>query len=170
MDRTKKETIVSALHAVFADATLVVVNRHSGLTVAESTDLRRQMGDAGATFRVIKNRLALRGLEGTPFKGLSDFFVGPTAIAYSSDPVAAARVTAAFSKKSEKLEIIGGGLGDVVLDPAGVKGLASLPSLDELQAKLVGLIQAPPAKVTGVLQASAGQLARVFAAYGSKEV
>ena len=169
MDRTTKETIVSALHGIFAEANLVVVNRYTGLTVAEATDLRRKMRGEGATFRVIKNRLALRALEGTPYAGLAEYFVGPTAIAYSHDPVAAAKVTAAFAKKSDKLEIVSGGLGDVVLDPDGVKGLASLPSLDELRAKLTGLIQAPSTKLAGVLQAPAGQLARVFSAYGSKE-
>lgn len=169
MNRDTKEQVASALHEVLESANLVVVTHFSGMTVAESTDLRRQMKEAGASFRVTKNSLAKRALEGTQFSSLSEMFSGPVAIAVSEDPVAAARVVVGFAKKNEKLVIVGGALGTDVLDPVGVKALAELPSLDELRAKLVGLVQAPATKVAGVLQAPAGQLARVCGAYGTKE-
>lgn len=169
VDRSQKEAIVASLHRIFAGATLVVVIRHSGLTVAEASDLRRQMRAAGAAYRVIKNRLARRALEGTGFTGLTEHFVGPTSIAFSSDPVAAAKVTVEYAKRSGKIVVLGGALGDVLLDPAGVGALASLPSLDALRAKLIGLLQAPAAKLAGVLQAPAGQLARVLNVYGSQD-
>ncbi|MFQ5958292.1 MAG: 50S ribosomal protein L10 [Alphaproteobacteria bacterium] len=167
MDRSQKEQIVATLHQIFADAALVVVTRPQGLTVAEATELRRQMGQAGATYRVIKNRLTRIAIEGTPYAALSDLFSGPTAIAYSEDPVAAAKVAVDYAKGNEKLVILGGALRENVLDGAGVKALATLPSLDELRGKLVGLLQAPATKVARVLQAPAGQLARVFNAYAT---
>jgi large subunit ribosomal protein L10 len=145
-----------------------VVTRQSGLTVAEVTDLRRKMRAAGAGYRVAKNRLARRALEGTKFTGLSDLLTGTTALAYSKDPVAAAKVAITYAKDNEKLSIAGGVLGNLVLDPEGIKALASLPSLDELRAKLVGLLQTPATRVATVLQAPAGQLARVFGAYAKK--
>ncbi|MDJ0951607.1 MAG: 50S ribosomal protein L10 [Alphaproteobacteria bacterium] len=169
MNRSEKEATVASLHQVFQDMALVVVTHQSGLTVAESTDLRRRMRDAGATYKVTKNRLTLRALEGTPFAGLASLFNGPTAIAFSTDPVAAAKVAVEFAKGNEKLVILGAGFGEEVLDANDVKALAALPSLDELRGKLVGLLQAPATKVAGVLQAPAGQLARVFSAYGSKD-
>ena len=169
MNRDQKEQVVSALHDVFNSVNLVVVTHYSGLTVAEATDLRRRMKDAGASFRVTKNRLVKRALEGTQYSSMSEMFSGPAAIAVSEDPVAAAKVAVAYSKENEKLVVVGGALGQDLLDPAGVKALAELPSLDELRAKLVGVIQAPATKVAGVLQAPAGQLARVVSAYGAKE-
>lgn len=168
MDRSQKEQIVAALHQVFAETALVVVTHQRGLTVAESTDLRRQMGEADATFRVTKNRLTMRALEGTPYAPLSELFSGPTAIAYSADPVAAAKVAVGYAKKNDKLVILGGAMGGKVLDPDAVKALASLPSLDELRGKIVGLLQAPAGNVAWVLQAPAGQLARVFNAYATE--
>lgn len=169
MDRTQKQDAVAALNQVFQDSTLVVVTHQTGLTVSESTDLRRRMRDAGATFKVTKNRLTLRALEGTQFNGLAPMFVGPTAIAYSTDPVAAAKVAVEFSKKNDKLVVLGAGFGDELLDADRVKALAALPSLDELRGKLVGLMQAPAGNIARVLQAPAGQLARVMGAYGSKD-
>lgn len=156
------------MNALFQDVSLVVVTRYKGLTVAEMTDLRGQMREAGAGFKVTKNRLTRLALAGTEFAGIGEMFTGPTAIAVSKDPVAAARVACGFAKKNDKLEIVGGALGKMVLDPAGVTALSKMPSLDELRGKLVGLLQAPATKVAGVVQAPAGQLARVFAAYADQ--
>lgn len=168
MDRSQKEQLVAALNQTFGEVALVVVTQQTGMTVAESADLRRQMRDAGAGFKVTKNRLTRRALEGTKFETLQALFSGPTGMAFSEDPVAAARVCAKYAKDNDKLTIVGGSLNGEVLDAAGVDALAKLPSLDELRGKLVGLIQAPAQKLVGVTQAPAGQLARVFSAYGSK--
>jgi large subunit ribosomal protein L10 len=169
VDRLQKEQLVSSLHETFVTSSLVVVTHQVGLTVAESTDLRRRMRAAGAGFKVTKNRLTRIALEGTPFQPLTSLFVGPTAIAFSEDPVVAAKVTVEFANRNTKLTILGGGLGDRVLDVNGVKALATLPSLDELRAKLIAMIQTPATRVAGVLQAPAGQLARVFNAYATKD-
>jgi len=169
VNRSEKAEAIAELTQTLKGANLVVITRQSGLTVAEVTDLRRKMRAAGASYKVAKNRLTLRALEGTDYKGIASLFKGPTAIAYSKDPVAAAKVVSAFAKTNEKLQIVGGSLGANVLDVEGVKALAELPSLDALRAKLLGLLQAPATKVAGVLQAPAGQLARVFSAYGSKD-
>jgi len=169
MDRTQKSEVVTTLHATFAEIGVVVVTRNLGLTVAQSTDLRQKMRDAGASFKVTKNRLAKIALKDTAYEPLSDLLTGPCALATSGDPVAAAKVAVDFAKTNDKLEIVGGAMGTVVLDVEGVKALASMPSLDELRAKLVGLIQAPAAKLATVTQAPAAQLARVFGAYASKE-
>lgn len=169
MERAKKEQLVTDLSGTFGDAALVVVTHQNGLTVAESTDLRRRMLAAGASFRVTKNRLAKRALAGTPYEGLSDLFEGPTAIAYSTDPVAAAKVAVGYAKDNEKLTVIGGALGEKRLDADGIKALATLPSLDELRAKLVGMISTPATRIAGVLQAPAGQVARVLAAHAEQD-
>ena len=169
MDRTQKREVVAELHEVFNDIGSVVVTHYSGLNVAEITDLRIQMRGAGATFRVTKNRLTKLALDGTPYSPLGELFSGPTAIAYADDPVAAAKVAVDFAKKNDKLVVLGGAMGDTILDTKGVEALAKLPSLDELRGKMVGLLQAPATKVAGVVQAPAAQLARVFSAYGSKE-
>ena len=168
VNRSEKAEAIVELTRTFKDANLVVITRQSGLTVQEVTDLRRKIRAAGASYKVAKNRLTLRALEGTPFKALGPLFKGPTAIAYSKDPVAAAKVVSAFAKDNEKLSIVGGALGENTLDVAGVQALARLPSLDALRATIIGLLQAPATKVAGVLQAPAGQLARVFSAYGAK--
>lgn len=169
VNRSEKAEAIVELNQIFKDASLMVVTRQSGLSVQEVTDLRRKVRAAGASYKVTKNRLTLRALEGTAFTALGPMFTGPTAIAYSKDPVAAAKVIAAFAKDNEKLSIVGGALGENTLDVAGVQALASLPSLDALRGKIIGLLQAPATKVAGVLQAPAGQLARVFGAYGAKE-
>ena len=169
MNRSEKAEAIVELNQIFKDASLMVVTRQSGLSVQEVTDLRRKVRAAGASYKVTKNRLTLRALEGMAFKALGPMFTGPTAIAYSKDPVAAAKVIAAFAKDNEKLSIVGGALGENTLDVAGVQALASLPSLDALRGKIIGLLQAPATKVAGMLQAPAGQLARVFGAYGAKE-
>jgi large subunit ribosomal protein L10 len=165
VERAQKQTLVESLQQDLAGMTCVVVTHQTGMTVAEATQLRRQMRAAGAHFRVTKNRLAKRALDGTPFAGLSLLFSGPTAIAFSLDPVAAAKVAVEYANRNEKLTIIGGGLAGRVMDAAGVKELASLPSLDELRGKLIGLLVTPATRIAGVLQAPAGQLARVLAAY-----
>ena len=169
MDRAQKAEAVSALNATLSNAASVVIVRNLGLTVAQSTVLRQQMRDAGASFKVSKNRLARIALDGTPYTGIGDLLTGPTALASSADPVAAAKVAVEFAKTNDKLEIVGGGMGDVILDVEGVKALAALPSLDQLRATLVGLVQAPATKVAQIAAAPAGQLARVFGAYGAKE-
>ena len=165
MDRTQKAEIVEDLNGVFRSTGVIVVSSYTGLTVAEMTNLRGRMRDAGAVLRVAKNSLAKRALDGAPFGGIASLLKGPTVLAWSNDPVAAPKVLAKFSKENEKLVILGGALGASILDPEGVKALAELPSLDELRAKLVGMLQTPATRVAGVLQAPAGQLARVFAAY-----
>jgi large subunit ribosomal protein L10 len=168
MDRNQKTQSVTELNGLFAEAGAVVVAHYSGLSVAEMNDLRTRMRDAGASFKVAKNRLAKRALEGTPVAGISDLFSGPTGIGYSDDPVSAPKVLVAFAKENENLVILGGAAVGSILDLEGVKTLAALPSLDELRGKIVGLIQAPATKIAGVLQAPAGQLARVLSAYANK--
>jgi large subunit ribosomal protein L10 len=169
VDRSEKEAVVADLHRTFEDATLLVITQQSGLSVAEVSELRRQMRAAGAIYKVTKNRLTKRALEGTKFKALQPLFTGPTAIAYSDDPVAAAKVCIEFAKKNEKLTVVGGGLGAEQLDTGRIKYLAQLPSLDELRARLIGVLQAPATKLAVVAQAPGAQLARVFGAYGSQE-
>ena len=169
MDRSQKEALVASMHSVFEDAAIVVVTHYSGLTVAQMTNLRFRMLEAGASFKVTKNRLTRLALAGTKFEGIADLFTGPTAIAYSADPVAPARVVTDFAKGNEKLVIVGGALGEKQLDEAGVKALASLPSLDESRAKLVGLLQTPASRLVGVLGAPGGQIARVINAYSQKD-
>jgi large subunit ribosomal protein L10 len=165
VERGLKQKLVETLQQDLADTACVVVTHQSGMTVAEATQLRRQMRAAGARFRVTKNRLAKRALDGTPVAALSPLFSGPTAIAFSHDPVAAAKVAVEYANRNDKLTIIGGGLAGQVMDAAGVKELAGLPSLDELRARLVGLLVAPATRIAAVLQAPAGQLARVLAAH-----
>jgi large subunit ribosomal protein L10 len=169
VDRAQKQALVAELQETFESNNLVVVTHQSGLTVAEVSELRKQMREAGGSFKVTKNRLAKIALKGTKFEGLADQFTGPTAIAVSSDPVAAAKIAVEFANKNEKLQIVCGSLETEALDADAVMALAKLPSLDELRGKLIGLIQAPATKIAGVLQAPAGQLARVFGAYGSSE-
>ena len=169
MNRSEKTDAVAVLNATFNESAVVVVTRNLGLTVAQSTDLRLKMRDAGARYKVAKNRLTKIALADTQYAGLSDLLTGPTALATSGDPVAAAKVAVEFAKTNDRLEIVGGAMGGMLLDVDGVKALASLPSLDALRAKLIGLIQAPATKVAQVLVAPAGQLARVFGAYAAKE-
>ena len=168
MERGKKAEVVESLNEVFNGAGSVVVAHYTGLTVAEMSDLRARMRAAGASFKVAKNRLVVRALQGTAAEPIAHLFKGPTGIAYSSDPVAPSRVAAAYAKENDKLVILGGVVGRTELDANGVKALAELPSLDELRGKIAGLLQAPATKIAGVLQAPAGQLARVLAAYSEK--
>jgi large subunit ribosomal protein L10 len=169
VDKTEKAEVVSDLNKVFADAGSVVVAHYSGMTVAEMGDLRARMRAEGASFRVAKNRLAVRALQGPAVEAISHLFKGPTGIAISKDPIAASKVAVAYAKGNDKLVILGGSVGATALDANGVKALAELPSLDQLRGKIIGLLQAPATKVAGILQAPAGQLARVIAAYSKKE-
>ncbi len=169
MDRTEKHEFVASLAAVFAETSMVVVDPNDGLTVAEVTDLRRRMRAAGATYKVAKNRLAILALDGTRFDGMQPLLKGPTALAWSHDPVAVAKAAVDFAKTNDKFVVLGGALGTQMLDAHGVKALAELPSLDALRARMLGLINAPATRIAGVLQAPGGQLARVLAAYATKD-
>ena len=169
MDRSQKADLVAELKTVFSETSVVVVTRNLGLTVAQSTDLRLRMRDAGAQFKVAKNRLALIALDGTRYSPIGDLLKGPTALATSGDPVAAAKVAVDFAKTTDRFEIVGGAMGDTVLDVNGIKALAALPSLDELRATIVGLVQAPASKIARTVSEPGAQLARIFAAYGAKE-
>ena len=169
MDKAGKAVALEAYKQVFADAGVIVVTQYSGLTVRELTDLRGKLKAEGANLKVIKNRLAKIALEGKGGDAAGAMFVGPVAIAFSPDPVAASKVVADFAKTNDKLVLIGALMGDQVLDQAAVKQLAALPSLDQLRGKIIGLLQAPATKVAGVQQAPAGQLARVMGAYAAKD-
>lgn len=164
MDRSQKSELVSSLRGTFENASIVVVTHYIGLTVSDMGELRTQMRNAGASFKVTKNRLTRLALEGTPYEQLGDLFTGPTAIAYSDDPVAPAKVAVDFAKKNEKLVVLGGAMGPTLLDTDGIKQLATLPSLDELRAKIVGMLNTPATRIAGVLQAPGGQIARVLSA------
>ncbi|WP_298353842.1 50S ribosomal protein L10 [Rhodoblastus sp.] len=169
MDRAEKKEAVATLHDVFSKTGVVVVARYSGLTVAQLQTLRKQAREAGATVQVAKNRLAKIALEGTDVASISALLKGPTLIAYSDDPVAAPKVAAAFAKDFDKFVILGGAMGATALNPDGVKSLATMPSLDELRGKLVGLIVAPATKLAQLSTAPAAKLARVFGAYANKD-
>lgn len=164
MDRAGKEELVAQYGGIFENAGVIVVAHYSGLSVPQMDDLRNQMAEVGGTVKVTKNRLVKLALAGTENESVSEYFTGPTAIAYSDDPVAAPKIAAKFAKENDNLVILGGVMGSTALDAASVKNLASLPSLDELRGQLVGLINSPATKVAGVLQAPAGQLARVMGA------
>ena len=169
MDRAQKAESIETLKGVFADAGAVVVTHNLGLTVADMEDLRGRLRTAGGTFKVVKNRLALKALEadeGSEYHGL---FKGPVGIAYAENPGTAAKVATEFAKANDRFKIIGGFMGETVVDQKGVEALSKLPTLDEVRAQLIGLLNAPATKVAGVLQAPAGQLARVFNAYATKE-
>ena len=169
MLRAEKAKVIDDLSAVFGATGVVVVTHYKGLSVAEITDLRGAIRAAGASFRVTKNKLAQRAIGGTPFAPIANLFVGPTAIAFSQDVTAAPKIVSEFARRNEKLQIVGGGLGGTLLDAAAVRALAELPSLDELRAKLVGLLNAPASRLVGVLQAPGGQVARVLAARGEQQ-
>lgn len=165
MDRAQKTEAIETLNGVFSNAGVVVVAHYSGLTVAQLTSLRSEMGKVDAAFKVIKNRLAKRAVEGTEYEPLSDLLTGPTGIAFSADPIAATKVAVDFAKANEQFIIRGGMMGPTVLDESGVKALADLPSLDELRGKIVGMISTPATRIAGILQQPGGQLARVLNAY-----
>jgi len=169
MDRTEKSEVISGLAKTLAETSVVVITRNHGLTVAQVTDLRNRMRAAGASFKVTKNRLARIALEGTPYQPIGELLTGPTAFATSTDPVAAAKVAVEFAKTTDKFEIVGGALPGQMLDIGGVKALAELPSLDELRARIIGVINAPATKLAQLANAPAAKLARVFDAYATKD-
>jgi large subunit ribosomal protein L10 len=169
VDRTQKAETVQSLNGLFAGAGAVVVAHYSGMTVAQMGDLRSRLRKAGASFRVAKNRLAVRAVEGTQAQAIANLFKGPTGIAYSLDPIAAPKILVAYAKENNKLKILGGIAVGSVLNPEGLKALAELPSLDQLRGKIIGLLQAPATRVAAVLQAPAGGLARVISAHAKKQ-
>ena len=169
MDRSQKTDAVAELNDVFSRAGVVVVTRNLGLSVAQSTELRSKMREAGASFKVAKNSLAKLALKDTDYEGIDEFLTGPTALGYSEDPVAAAKAAVEFAKTTDRLEIVGGSMGAQKLDEAGVRSLASMPSLDELRGTIVGLLNAPATKVVRTIKEPTSMLARVFGAYGAKE-
>jgi large subunit ribosomal protein L10 len=168
VDRAAKAEMVTSLNGVFKASNVVVVAHYAGLTVAQMQALRRQARQAGASVKVAKNRLAKIALEGTDVASIGSLLKGPTVLAFSGDPVAAPKVATDFAKANEKFVILGGAMGKTALNPDGVKALASLPSLDELRAKLVGLIQAPATKIAQLVNAPAAKVARVVQAYAAK--
>jgi large subunit ribosomal protein L10 len=168
VERAEKAELVTSLNQVFKDTGTIVVAHYAGLTVADMTALRAKMRDAGAGVKVAKNRLAKLALKGTDAEGIVDLFKGPTVIAFSRDPVAAAKVASDFAKTNDKLVILGGAMGRTSLDPDGIKALAALPSLDELRARLVGLCKAPATKVAQLSKEPAAKAARLLKAYAEK--
>jgi large subunit ribosomal protein L10 len=168
VDRAAKKEAVADLNGVFKTSNVVVVAHYAGLTVGQMQTLRKQARAAGASVKVAKNRLAKIALEGTDVASVAPLLKGPTVIAYSGDPIAAPKVATDFAKAHEKFVILGGAMGKTALNPDGVKALASLPSLDELRAKLVGLIQAPATKIAQLVNAPAAKVARVIQAYANK--
>lgn len=168
MDRSEKEQLVSSLRQDLAASSLVIVAQQTGLTVAQVSDLRRQMREAGAQYKVAKNTLARLAVAGTENEPMTSFLSGPTALAYSKDPVAAAKVTIKFANTNDKFKVIGGLLAGRLLNEKEIENLSKLPSIDQLRAKIMGILTTPATRVAGVLQAPAGQLARVFTAYGKK--
>src|ERR1700686_4644315 len=168
VERAVKAEQIASLGEVFKTTKVVVVAHYSGLTVAQMQSLRRQMKQAGARVKVAKNRLAKIALESSDVASIAPLLKGPALIAFSGDPVAAPKVAVDFAKTHEKFVILAGAMGKTPLDPNGVKALAALPSLDELRAKIVGLIQAPATKIAQVVNAPAAKLARVVQAYAKK--
>jgi large subunit ribosomal protein L10 len=168
VERAAKKELVTTLNEVFKTSNVVVVAHYAGLTVSQMQTLRKQMKQAGASVKVAKNRLAKLAFEGTDASVVVPLLKGPTVIAYSGDPVAAPKVATDFAKANEKFVILGGAMGKTALNPDGIKALAALPSLDELRAKLAGLVQAPATKVAQLLNAPATKVARVVHAYATK--
>ncbi len=168
MDRVQKKELIATLNSALSEAGVVVVAHYSGLTVADMTTLRGRMKEAGATLKVAKNRLVKLALAETEIEGISDLFYGPTVIGYSGDPVAAPKIMAEYAKENDKLVLLGGAMGSTILDVDGVRSLASLPSLDELRARMIAMISTPATRIAGVTQAPAAQLARVLDAYATK--
>ena len=169
MDRSQKEELVASLKQTFQESEIVVVTHYVGMTMSEMHDLRGRMLEAGASFKVTKNRLTRLALKNTSFESLTDLMTGPTAIAYSTDPVAAAKTVVNYSKDNEKLVVLGGVFNGQSLDVDGVKKLAKLPSMDELRGKILGIINTPAIGIANIIQAPAGQLARIIGAYGAKD-
>jgi large subunit ribosomal protein L10 len=169
VDRAAKRELVATLHDMLKDTGVIVVARNNGLVAAQSAEFRNRVKAVGGTVKVAKNRLAALALNGTDAEGIKDFLKGPTILAYSKDPVAAAKVTVGYAKDNEKLVVIGGAMGKTVLDANGIKALADLPSLDELRSQLLGLIQAPASKLVRTLNEPGSALARLLQARVDKE-
>lgn len=168
MDRARKVEVVSELQTTFGDVEAIVVTQNAGLTAAQVTELRVKMRNEGVDFKVSKNRLALRALKGTRFEGIGPMLRGPVCIATSKDPIAAAKIAANFAKDNEKFIVIGGAMGDKILDKSGIEALSKLPSLDQLRGTLAGLLQTPAQRIATIMSAPASQVARVISAYASK--
>ena len=168
MDRAGKKELIESLHASLKDTGPIVVAHNAGMTVAHMNEFRKRVKDAGGSVKVTKNRLAKLALKDTDAAGIIELFKGPTVVAYSQDPVTAARISVKYAKDNDKLVILGGTMGKNVLDPAAVKALADLPSLDELRAKLIGLLNAPATKIARTIAEPGAQLARVIQAKASK--
>ncbi|MEJ0009926.1 MAG: 50S ribosomal protein L10 [Alphaproteobacteria bacterium] len=168
-NRAQKQEWIAETNAQLKTAQIVLVAHYKGLTVAQMTELRRGVRAAGAGFKVTKNKLLQRALPGTAYEKVSGLFKGPTAIAYANEPASAAKALAEFAKKNDKLQLIGGAFGDTVLDKKAIQQLATLPSLDELRARILAMLNTPATRIAGVLQAPASQLARVFSAYAKKD-
>ena len=168
MERAAKRELVTALHEVLKDTGVVVVAHNTGMVAAQSAEFRKRIRDAGGTVKVVKNRLAKLAIKDTAAEGIGDLLQGPTILAYSKDPIVAAKVTVEYAKGVDKLVVLGGSMGNTVLDANGVKALAELPSLDELRAKLIGLLNAPATKVVRTIKEPGAQLARVIQAKASK--
>jgi large subunit ribosomal protein L10 len=164
VDRAAKAELVTALNTVFNDTGVVVVAHYAGMTVDQMTDYRQRIKEAGGKVKVAKNRLAKLALKDTTYEPISDLFKGPTCVAYSEDPIAAAKITVGYAKGNDKLVILGGAMGETVLDVNAIKALAELPSLDELRATLIGLLNAPATKVVRTIKEPGAQLARVIQA------
>jgi large subunit ribosomal protein L10 len=169
MNREEKQALIESVNTKLKAANIALVVHNKGLTVAQMTDLRRKMREVGAEFKISKNRLVKLAAKDTPFESLTDLFKGPTAVATSADPVSVAKGLVDFAKANDKLVIIGGAYGAQQLDVKAIEMLAKLPSLDELRAKILGMIQTPATRIAGILQAPGGQVARVIAAHSAKE-
>ena len=169
MDRAEKEKLVATMHSVFNETGVVVVAHYAGMTVAQMTEYRSRLKEAGGSVKVAKNRLAKLALKDTQAEGISDLFKGPTCVAYSDDPVTAAKITVNFAKDNKQLVVLGGAMGTTVMDADAVKSLAALPSLDELRGKLVGLLQAPAGKIARVLNEPGTKIARVVQAKSAQD-
>ncbi len=168
-NRLAKEKLVLALGSEIGSAELIVVTQQLGLNAEQTRTLRVEMRKNGVGLKVAKNKLIRHAIKDSKFAGLDSYLRGPTVLAYSKDPIAAAKTSVEFAKKTDKFKVVGAVMGDQILGEAQVKALATLPSLDQLRAKLIGLLQAPATKIAGVLQAPAGQLARVLSARSRQE-
>ncbi len=168
MDRAAKQALVTTLHSVFKDTGVLVVAHNTGMVAAQSADFRRKVKEAGGSVKVAKNKLAQLALKDTDAEKLTGLMTGPTILAYSKDPIAAAKAAVTYAKGNEKLVILGGAMGKTILDANGVKALADLPSLDELRAKIIGLLNAPATKIARTVKEPGAKLARVIQAKASQ--
>jgi len=168
VDRIQKEKAIAELQHTFEGTESIVVTQYDGLTVGQLTDLRNKMRENGVSYKVSKNRLVLRALQGTRFEGIGSMLKGPVGIATSKDPVAAAKVAWEFAKTNDKLKILGGALGSEIMNLSGIESLSKLPSLDEIRAKFIALLQTPATRIATISKEPAGQMARVVKAYADK--